>query len=52
VRRFSESLDAPLIRINPAEPEIPPGAGVALPMGGLIALQLLKARLTADGFLG
>jgi NAD-dependent SIR2 family protein deacetylase len=41
VRGFSESLGVPLIRINPAEPEIP-GRGVSLPLGALAALQGIR----------
>ncbi len=50
VRWFSESLGAPLIRINPTEPDIP-GRGVSLACGGLEALTAIHAALIASGFL-
>lgn len=50
VRWFSETLGEPLVRINPAEPEMP-GKGVSLPMGGLEALNGIHMALRADGFL-
>ncbi|HRH74576.1 NAD-dependent deacetylase [Zoogloea sp.] len=50
VRWFSETLGEPLVRINPTEPEIP-GRGVSLPMGGLEALQGIRAALDSSGFL-
>ncbi|WP_083866796.1 MULTISPECIES: SIR2 family NAD-dependent protein deacylase [Frankia] len=45
VRRTAESLAGRLIRINPAQPEIRPGAGVSLPLAALPALTALAARL-------
>lgn len=45
VRHFGESLHAPLIRINPHEPEIKSPQAVALPMGALAALQALDRLL-------
>ncbi|MCA9537663.1 MAG: NAD-dependent protein deacetylase [Myxococcales bacterium] len=49
VRRFSEltvrRLGGTLIRINPREPEGPPGT-IALPMGALAALTAIEARLS------
>lgn len=48
VRRFSENLAAmtqgTLIRINPREPEVPPG-GFAIPLGAVDALNRLAERL-------
>lgn len=50
VRRFSEALGAPLLRINPTEAEIP-AAGVSLPLGALEALSDIEAVLSARNFL-
>ncbi|WP_079434525.1 Sir2 family NAD-dependent protein deacetylase [Zoogloea sp. LCSB751] len=49
VRWFSETLGAPLIRINPAEAEVP-GLGVSLPLGGFEALEGIQSALLAEGF--
>lgn len=49
VRRFSETLGEPLVRINPTEPDIP-GRGVSLPQGGLAALTGIHAALNAQHF--
>lgn len=38
VRRVCESFNAPLIRINPGEPEVPKKSDVSLPLGALDAL--------------
>ncbi|MBI2799001.1 MAG: NAD-dependent deacetylase [Gammaproteobacteria bacterium] len=38
VRQFSESLDAPLIRINPKEADVPFGDSVSLPLPALTAI--------------
>nr|WP_083507338.1 Sir2 family NAD-dependent protein deacetylase [Frankia sp. ACN1ag] len=47
VRRTAESVaDGRLIRINPTQPAIRPGAGVSLPLGALAALTALDARLS------
>ena len=46
VRRFGESLSAPLIRINPRESEIKNPQAVGLPMGALEALQAINRLLT------
>lgn len=45
VRHFGESLHAPLIRINPREPEVNGPQAVSLPMGALAALQALDRLL-------
>ncbi|MGB4344749.1 MAG: NAD-dependent deacetylase, partial [Moraxellaceae bacterium] len=45
VRHFGESLHAPLIRINPREPEVTGPQAVSLPMGALAALQALDRLL-------
>ncbi|MBL8532611.1 MAG: NAD-dependent deacetylase [Betaproteobacteria bacterium] len=44
-RRFGEWTRAPIIRINPREPEIRGERDVSLPLGALDALQFLEARL-------
>lgn len=46
VRRFGEALSAPLVRINPREPDIKNPQAVGLPMGALEALQALDRLLT------
>lgn len=38
-----------LIRINPDEPQVPPGKGVPVAAGGLAALQAIAERLAAQG---
>lgn len=45
VRRFGEALNAPLIRINPHEPETKRPRAVGLPMGALEALQAIDRLL-------
>lgn len=45
VRRFGERVAAALIRINPSEPQRPPGEGVSLAVGGLPALRAIAACL-------
>lgn len=46
VRHFGESLGAPLIRINPREPETKRPQAVGLPMGALEALQAIDRLLS------
>jgi NAD-dependent SIR2 family protein deacetylase len=52
VRMVSENaarrLSGTLIRINPREPDVPPGH-ISLPMGALAALRALSNRLLASG---
>jgi NAD-dependent SIR2 family protein deacetylase len=43
VRRQAERLGAPLVRINPREPQVPKAADVGLAMGALRGLELLEA---------
>ena len=50
VRHFSESLGAPLIRINPREPQLP-GRGVSIANTALAALEGIEAELLS-GLLG
>jgi NAD-dependent SIR2 family protein deacetylase len=45
VRRMCESLDAPLIRINPREPEVPSAGDVGIPAGALDTLRRLRELL-------
>jgi NAD-dependent SIR2 family protein deacetylase len=45
VRRMCEAQGAPLVRINPREPEVRPGRGVGVPLGALDALTTLQALL-------
>jgi NAD-dependent SIR2 family protein deacetylase len=45
VRRQAEALDAPLIRINPAAPEVPGAADIGLAMSALSGLQLILQQL-------
>jgi NAD-dependent SIR2 family protein deacetylase len=45
VRRLGERLQGQLIRINPTEPELPPGRGVSIAAGGLAALRAIDAYL-------
>jgi NAD-dependent SIR2 family protein deacetylase len=45
VRRMCESLDAPLIRINPREPEVPSARDVGIPAGALDTLRRLRELL-------
>lgn len=45
VRRLCEAQDAPLIRINPREPDVAPGAGVGIAAGALDALRRLRDAL-------
>ncbi len=41
VRLFGEHCRAPLIRINPSEPDVPSGDAVSLPLGGRAGLEAL-----------
>jgi NAD-dependent SIR2 family protein deacetylase len=43
VRRQAERLRAPLVRINPREPQVPRAADVGLAMGALRGLELIEA---------
>jgi NAD-dependent SIR2 family protein deacetylase len=52
VRWFGEMRGAPLIRINPTEPEQPTARGVSLALGGLAALEGIAAVLGEEGFFG
>jgi hypothetical protein len=45
VRRMGESLGAPLIRINPREPEVPLPRDVGIAAGALDALRRLREAL-------
>ena len=45
VRRMCESQGAPLVRINPREPDVRPGRGVGVALGALEALVTLRALL-------
>ena len=45
VRRMGEAQRAPLLRINPREPDVAPGRGIGIPLGALDALLALRARL-------
>jgi NAD-dependent SIR2 family protein deacetylase len=45
VRRMCEAQGAPLVRINPREPDVRPGRGVGVAMGALDALVTLRALL-------
>jgi NAD-dependent SIR2 family protein deacetylase len=45
VRRTIERVKAPLIRINPAAPQVPSPLAVGLPLGALEALRLLVAAV-------
>jgi len=45
VRLLGESLNAPLIRINPTEPQLGAGKGVAIASRGMAALQGIEAAL-------
>ena len=45
VRRLCESQGAPLVRINPREPDVRPGRGVGVALGALEALVSLRALL-------
>ena len=45
VRRMCESRDAPLIRINPREPEVPKEGDVGIAARALDALQALRHTL-------
>lgn len=45
VRMLGEQRRGRLIRINPSEPQLPPGKGVALASGGLVALRAIAACL-------
>ena len=51
IRRLSERQGAPLIRINPRQPELPEGAGVSLPFGGLDALRMIETYRQTPGFI-
>jgi NAD-dependent SIR2 family protein deacetylase len=45
VRMLGEQSRGRLIRINPSEPQLPPGKGVALAAGGLAGLRAIAAVL-------
>jgi hypothetical protein len=45
VRRMCESLGAPLIRINPREPEVPSASDVGIAAGALDALRCLRIAM-------
>jgi NAD-dependent SIR2 family protein deacetylase len=45
VRRVCEAQGAPLVRINPREPDVRPGRGVGVALGALAALAALRAAL-------
>lgn len=45
VRRMCESQGAPLVRINPREPDVRTGRGVGVALGALEALVTLQAWL-------
>lgn len=47
VRRIGESLNQPLIRINPRAPEVDRSADVALPMNALSGLRMLLEGIAA-----
>jgi NAD-dependent SIR2 family protein deacetylase len=51
VRWFGELRGAPLIRINPSEPELASANGVSLAMGGRAGLEGIAGALRASGFL-
>jgi hypothetical protein len=42
---MAEAQDAPLIRINPREPDVRPGQGVGIAAGALDALRRLRDTL-------
>lgn len=42
VRRKGEAIGAPVIRINPREPDVRRPGDVSLPMGALAALQAIR----------
>jgi hypothetical protein len=46
VRRLCEAQGAPLIRINPREPDVRPGRGVGVALGALEALLALDVALS------
>ncbi|MFS2018589.1 SIR2 family NAD-dependent protein deacylase [Massilia sp. CT11-108] len=45
VRHMCEAQGAPLVRINPREPDVRPGRGVGVALGALDALAALRAAL-------
>jgi NAD-dependent SIR2 family protein deacetylase len=45
VRRMCEAQGAPVVRINPREPEVAPGRGIGVALGALDALTALRALL-------
>jgi NAD-dependent SIR2 family protein deacetylase len=45
VRRMGESRDAPLVRINPREPQVRSARDVGIPAGALAALRRLRQHL-------
>jgi NAD-dependent SIR2 family protein deacetylase len=45
VRRMAEAQRAPLVRINPREPDVAPGRGIGVPLGARDALLALHDRL-------
>lgn len=47
VRRFGESLNKPLIRINPRSPEVGRTTDVALPLNSLCGLRMLREETAA-----
>ncbi|GBG01734.1 hypothetical protein AZSI13_10610 [Azospira sp. I13] len=51
VRWFGEMRGAPLIRINPGEPEVCTGQAVSLALGAHVGLQAIARELRAAGFL-
>jgi len=44
-RLLGERVKGPLIRINPGAPQLPPGKGVSIAAGGLVALRAIAAAL-------
>ncbi|MBL8472795.1 MAG: NAD-dependent deacetylase [Rhodocyclaceae bacterium] len=50
VRMTAEYLGAPILRINPREPQLPAGRGESLALGALEALRGIEAALAAGGF--
>lgn len=50
VRMTAEHLGAPILRINPGEPQLPAGRGVSLALGALEALAGIETALQKRGF--
>ncbi len=48
VRRFGESLQQPLIRINPRAPDVGRAIDVAIPMKALYGLRMVRDKLEAE----